>query len=135
MTMSYELKINQKDRAAGRFIGAVRKALLLAALDEKERSGITQQSIAEKLNVNRSVINRLLRGDANLTLRSVGELAWALGRKPSFELSEPYVAKNANWAATTRGDMAILTPANDTFAPCAPATSDEMQPLLEVAAG
>lgn len=125
MTMSYELKISEKDRAAGRFIGAVRKALLLAALDEKEASGITQHSIAKKLDVNRSVINRLLRGDANLTLRSVGELAWALGRRPSFELRDPHVAaKNANATATGSGIMVPPMPANDTF------THDEMRSQL-----
>ena len=91
--MSYELKIDAKDRAAGRFIGRVRKALVLAALDEKQRSGISQQSIADKLGVNRSVINRLLREDANLTLRSVAELAWTLGLKPTFELREPMLPK------------------------------------------
>jgi transcriptional regulator with XRE-family HTH domain len=94
--MSFELKINPKDRVAGRFIGSVRKALLKAAITEKEHNGITQQSIAEKLGVNRSVINRLLRGDTNLTLRSVAEIAWALGFEPVFELHkiQPSSEKN-----------------------------------------
>ena len=77
--MSYELKISPKDRAAGRFIGAVRKSLILAALQEKKESGLSQAVVAQKLGVHRSVINRLLRGSANLTLRSVAEIAWALG--------------------------------------------------------
>ena len=84
--MSYEIKIDPKKRAAGRFIGAVRKALVEAAIDEKKRSGISQQRVAECLGVNRSVINRMLNGSANLTLRSVAELAWALGLEPSFAL-------------------------------------------------
>ncbi|WP_161607329.1 helix-turn-helix domain-containing protein [Methyloferula stellata] len=77
------------DRAASRFIGNVRKALVSAAIDEKQNSGITQQGIAEKLGVNRSVINRLLRGDANLTLRSVAEIVWAIGWKIEFRLYKP----------------------------------------------
>ena len=96
MPMSFEFNINAKDRAAGRFIGAVRKALLKAALEEKQRSGVTQQAMAAKLGVNRSVINRLLRGEANLTLRTIGEIAWALGRKPRFKLAEDFAPVGAN---------------------------------------
>ena len=96
--MSYELKINAKDRAAAQFIGAVRKALLRAAFSEKQKSGVTQQSIAKKLEVNRSVINRMLRGESNLTLRSVGELAWALGLEPEFMLEKAGSSKVPNTA-------------------------------------
>lgn len=84
--MSYELKIDPKSRAAGRFIGHVRKTLTSAAMDGKKETGITQQQIASRLGINRSVINRLLRGEANLTLRSVAEIAWALGWEPVFTL-------------------------------------------------
>lgn len=84
--MSYELKIDPKDRAAGRFIGTVRKQLITAALDEKRETGITQSAVAAKLGVARSVISRLLRGEANLTLRTVAEIAWALGWEPVFTM-------------------------------------------------
>lgn len=86
--MSYELKIDPKHRAAGRFIGKVRKALVLAALDEKRASGITQKKVADALGRDRSVVNRLLRGEANLTLRTVAEIAWALGWEPEFSLKK-----------------------------------------------
>jgi len=84
--MSYELKIDPKKRAASRFIGKVRKALVSAAIDEKGMSGINQQKLAAALGVNRSMITRMLKGESNLTLRSVGELAWALGWEPEFTL-------------------------------------------------
>lgn len=87
--MSYELKIGAKDRFAGRFIGAVRKALMRAAMAEKKVSGLSQQSIASKLGINRSVINRILKGEFNLTLRSVAEIAWALGWEIEFSLRKP----------------------------------------------
>lgn len=93
--MSYELKIDPKKRAAGRFIGTVRKALILAAIEEKEKNGLTQQKVAQCLGVNRSVINRMLRGEENLTLRSVAELAWAMGWEPDFRLS-PKAADRGN---------------------------------------
>lgn len=91
--MSYELKISAKDRAAGRFIGSVKKALLRAAFAEKESSGISQQSIAKKLGVNRSVIHRILKGESNLTLRSVGEIAWALGWNIEFIMRQKGATK------------------------------------------
>jgi DNA-binding phage protein len=77
--MSYELKISPRDRAGSRLVHSVHKQLVLAALDQKAETGVSQQQIAEKLGVNRSVINRLLRGTGNLTLRTLGEVAWALG--------------------------------------------------------
>jgi len=84
--MSYELKIDPKKRAASRFIGKVRKALISAAIEEKELSGISQKDIAEAIGVHKSAVSRMLKGESNLTLRSVGELAWALGWDPDFSL-------------------------------------------------
>lgn len=94
--MSYELKIDPKRRVAGRFIGAVRKALISAALKEKQDHGLTQQKVAECLGVNRSVVNRMLRGDENLTLRSIAELAWAMGWEPHFTLRKLDTAHMSN---------------------------------------
>lgn len=91
--MSYKLKISPKERVSGRFLAQVRKALISTALSE----GASQQSIATKLDVNRSVINRLLRGDKNLTIRSIGELAWALDYKPTFSLEKKKKLDKANY--------------------------------------
>ncbi len=86
--MFFELDIDPKESAVGRFIGSVRKTLLRVALAEKENNGVTQQSIAKKLSVNRSVVNRFLKGEANLTLRSVAEIAWALGYRAEITLQK-----------------------------------------------
>lgn len=116
--MSYELKIDPKKRAASRFIGKVRKALILAALDEKEASGVNQQKLAVALGVNRSVINRMLKAESNLTLRSVGELAWALGYEPEITMKRkvaPAIASNhpvvieKPVATSTRHNVAIYS--------------------------
>lgn len=96
--MSFELKIDPKRRAAGRFIGAVRKALINAALEEKQTRGLSQQKVADCLGVNRSVVNRMLRGDMNLTLRSVAEIAWAMGWKPHFSMERIEVTSQSNVA-------------------------------------
>lgn len=92
---------------APRFIAKVGKAITIAALDERQNSGITQQSIANKLNVNRSVINRWLRGGANLTLRTLAEIAWALGFEIVFELRKRGVreGRNTQEAALSSGEQ------------------------------
>jgi plasmid maintenance system antidote protein VapI len=94
--MSYELKISPKKRAASRFIGKVRKALVSAAIDTKKDSGLTQQQLALALGVNRSAITRMLKGEGNLTLRSVGELAWAMGWEPDFTMNRRVDQPHAN---------------------------------------
>jgi transcriptional regulator with XRE-family HTH domain len=76
-------------KRASRFIGRVRSELQRALVAEKAAHKITQQQIATKLGVNRSVINRQLLGKENMTLRSVAELAWALGWEIRFELRKP----------------------------------------------
>jgi transcriptional regulator with XRE-family HTH domain len=98
--MFFEFDLNEKDRASGRFIGAVRKSLLAAAVSEKKNSKVTQQTIAKKLGVNRSVINRMLKGETNLTLRSLAEIAWALGYEIVFGLRKKGAVSPVKQAST-----------------------------------
>jgi plasmid maintenance system antidote protein VapI len=99
--MSYELKIDEKDRVVGRFISSVRKALFMAAFDNENHKKATQQSIATKLGVHRSVINRMLRG-GNITLKSAAEIAWALGKAPKFSLEDQTKSlAQKNWVQNT----------------------------------
>lgn len=114
--MSYELKIDPKKRAGSRFIGKVRKTLISAAIDEKDASGINQQQLATALGVNRSVISRMLKGEGNLTLRTIGEIAWALGWEPDFTLkrkslpsSNQAVVARVAVSSSTRDNVAIYS--------------------------
>lgn len=86
---SFNFDIGGRARLAGRFIGRVRHELLRALSEKKAENGISQQALAQKLNVHRSLINRQLSGEANLTLRSLADLAWALDMEISFELKKP----------------------------------------------
>lgn len=129
--MSYELKIDPKTRAAGRFIGQVRKSLVLAAIDEKTETGISQREIASRLGVNRSVINRLLRGESNLTLRSVAEIAWALGWEPVFTLRRrKRIAREHNHLVAAHPHRQILKSAtSSTFGNSVPTSSTSTLPV------
>lgn len=85
---SFEVDIGGKARAGSRFIARVRDEIQRAFVSEKQTRKLTQQSIATILGVNRSVVNRQVMGLENMTVRSVGELLWALGWEPHFEATK-----------------------------------------------
>ena len=84
--MSFRLTITPSKRAAGRFIEAVRRALLKALEEEGAGDVVTQSQIAREIGVNRSVVHRELRGHKDITLGRVAELAWAMGRTAEISL-------------------------------------------------
>ena len=86
--MSFRSTISPKDQAAGRFVSRVRRELQKALAEEARKRGLTQSDLARTIGVNRSVISRELRG-------RVAEFAWALGRRPVFELAEAVPAQAA----------------------------------------
>lgn len=91
---SFQMPISEKDRKIGRSIHKVHKAIAGAVVSAKKESGITQQSLAEKMGVNRSVVNRRVTGQTNLTLQSLAELAWALDRELVVDLVRPKNLQN-----------------------------------------
>jgi transcriptional regulator with XRE-family HTH domain len=98
---SFHFDIGSRARQAGRLIGRVRSELLRALSERKAETGLSQQALARKLEVHRSLINRQLTGEANLTLRSLADLAWALDMEVSFELKKPTVETGQNQPTTT----------------------------------
>jgi hypothetical protein len=88
----YLFDIGERARVVGRFIGQVRSELQRALVIEKAARKLTQQQIANVIGTSRSVINREITGEENLTLRRVAELAWALGWEIVFELRKPRAA-------------------------------------------
>jgi transcriptional regulator with XRE-family HTH domain len=93
---SFQFDIGGRARVAGRFIGHVRNELLRVLAEQKAKTGLTQQALASKLDVHRSLINRQLSGEANMTLRSLADLAWAMGMEISFELKKPTIEVGQN---------------------------------------
>jgi transcriptional regulator with XRE-family HTH domain len=98
--MFFRFDIDARSRIAGRFIGQVRRELLRAITEEK-RAGLTQQELADRLESQRSNINRQLSGETEITLRSLAELAWALDREIAFELRRPDNVDGQNIAPVT----------------------------------
>jgi predicted XRE-type DNA-binding protein len=93
---SFHFDIGSRARHAGRFIGRVRNELLRALAERKANSAFPQQALAEKLGIERSQINRQLSGEANLSLRSLADLAWAMDMEISFELKTPAAKAGQN---------------------------------------
>lgn len=90
---SFEVPLKKHDRAAGRFVGRVRRELLKALDEEKAKSGLNRSKIAEELGVHRSLITRQLNGYADITLSRVAELASVMGRRAELSLPEIQEAK------------------------------------------
>jgi transcriptional regulator with XRE-family HTH domain len=93
---SFHFDIGARARNAGRFIGRVRGELLRALSERKSEGGLSQEALARKLDTERSLINRQLSGESNLTLRSLADLAWAMDLEISFELKKPAAEAGQN---------------------------------------
>ena len=85
---SYVFDIGETPRKVARAIGQVRSELQKAFIAEKKARKLTQQAIATKRGVHRSVINRQLGGLEDLTYRSIVENALAMGYEPNFTLKK-----------------------------------------------
>jgi hypothetical protein len=59
LTMSYQIGITPSRRAATRFVGQVIRAIQKAFADTPD---VSQAEVARRLDVNRSMINRQIRG-------------------------------------------------------------------------
>ncbi|HAU29829.1 MAG TPA: hypothetical protein DCW68_06965 [Rhodospirillaceae bacterium] len=52
------------------------------AYREREASdGMTQSKLAEKLGKDKSFVSRVLKNEENLTLKTIAEFMWAMGKK------------------------------------------------------
>ena len=96
----FRFDVGARSRTAGRLMGRIRRELLRAVTEEKQ-AGLTQQELARRLESGRSNINRQLSGEAEITLRSLADLAWALDREITFELRRPDEAAGQNIAPQT----------------------------------
>lgn len=89
---SFQISLSPSRRAAGRFVGQVRRKLQEALAS----SDMSQSEIADALGVNRSVISRQFRGMADMSIGRVAELGSCLGYEPVFELRKAVVIDRDN---------------------------------------
>lgn len=61
------------------------------AYAKRHDAGIdTQVSVAEKLGVGRSVVNRRLLGHTNMGIETLADMVWALGQCIKVDIFNPY---------------------------------------------
>lgn len=93
---SFEYVTDELSRVGARFVAHVNEELQRALIEEKSKRKLTQQSIADVLRVNRSVVNRRFMGLENLTVRTIAETLWAIGWEPVFEVRKVSVDEGEN---------------------------------------
>lgn len=86
---AFSFDISERDLHGGAFIGKASRSLIAAFVQKMRDDRLTKQKIAELLQVDRSTISAMFRGNSNLSLRTIGELAWALDLDPDLVL-RPY---------------------------------------------
>ena len=64
--------------------------------------GLKKKDIAERLGVSRPYVTKILRGDANLTMETIGHLAYALDADVTINLS-PKESKIKPWLYVLEG--------------------------------
>lgn len=94
---SFRISVTPSRRAAGRFINRARRVIQKTFAEENKISGLTQSKIARAIGVHRSVINREMRGQKDITLGRIAELAWAMGREPVIEFQVKSARKGQNF--------------------------------------
>lgn len=130
--MSFQITISPSRKAAARFVTAVRRAIQKAYIEE-QKAGLTQTAIARALGVHRSVINRELRGRKDITLGRVAELAWAMGRVPSFSMPKKTAILNSNLSPVSSAADSMMTGMARGPASVAPANNNSTPVALEMA--
>ena len=107
---SYNIHIDPRRKAFTRLISAIHRELAAALERECRARNLTQNDLANTLGVNKSAISRRLGGTSNLTLKSISDLAWALGHDVDFRLvsrRQEMAGANHPIATVLEGPMVI----------------------------
>jgi len=80
-------KVSEITKALVRMIEAAKLDFALDMVKLMERAGYTQQEVAERAGVKPPYVNRVLRGDENLTIATMVKLANAAGARINIHLS------------------------------------------------
>lgn len=51
--------------------------------------GLTQKALADKLDIDKSVVNRRLTGRSNMTLETLADMTWGLGHCVEVKIYDP----------------------------------------------
>lgn len=106
---------------AARLIGRVHSELERAVEIAKQDSDLTQQAIAEKLDINKATLSRNLNGGTNMTLKTLANLIWAVDGNFEFKIEMPFeneAGRTSNhsasdWCSVTTVSTPNIAPAEE----------------------
>ena len=103
--MGFKINLPPHGRAAGRFIGQVRRDLVKAVEEATRSYGKTRAEMARNIGYDKAVITRKLSGKSDLTLRSIAEIAYEANVRPKIVFEKAHVVKEgSNQAITNPND-------------------------------
>lgn len=82
-TNSFKFGMDPRRKSFVRAIGGAHAAIAEAM---QEDGGITVTELARRLDVDKSVLSRRLKGQTNMTIKALADIAWALGRRVEISL-------------------------------------------------
>lgn len=94
MANSYKISVPSRRRKFVRLLTRIHSEIDRAIVREYQATGTTKSDIAGRLAVHKSTITKRLNGNANLTLRSIADLAWALNQDIEFRLTAQDTSRN-----------------------------------------
>lgn len=113
---TFEFEVTRKDQDGAEAIFKVNKFLLTLLAKRMTDQNMTRSKLAEKLEVDKSTISKILRGSQNVTVRTLGEICGALDF--DFDL----VARDLLPNAGNNGDLRTRKPRLETPTMNAPQT-------------
>lgn len=102
---SFRIGIPPRDKRIGRFITRVQEEIRRAFVEESERTGLTQQMLADKLGMDKGALSRRLNGQSNLTLATIAELAHGLDRVPEISFVRTVPPPGENYIVSRPDDV------------------------------
>lgn len=98
---SFRTKISSR-RQTFLLLAAQIERQLRDAYDRAFRAGdVTQASVAAKLGIDRSAVNRRLTGRTNMTIETIADMVWALDQAIKVEIFDPTTLVGLNYSIQT----------------------------------
>lgn len=82
--------------------GSIESQLRQAYAKRNEQGKETQSTIAKKLGINRSAVNRRLSGRTNMTIETIADMLWAIGHGIKVEIFDPEDKQSNEHIVTTQ---------------------------------
>jgi transcriptional regulator with XRE-family HTH domain len=92
----FSLTISPKDADGSDAVDAVNRRILYLVEQRIKQKKTTKAKIARRLGVNRSTVSRMLQGNQNLTIRTIGELLGAIDYSLKDIIAEDRISQGAN---------------------------------------